>query len=584
MTTLDEIRKTVPQYSDLSDEALADAVYNKFYSDMPRDAFNLRIGLKPTLSIKDRAVDVAKSAGSGLVDAASGVAGLPGDLQSLASSVTVQPKTSPTIIEPPKMPQLPTSENVRAGIDKAVGFDTNYDPRTPEGGVVKSVTGHLPNTFVPLGRLGMGGRFVTQTAIPGTISEVFGQAAKGGPNEGEARAVGSMVGAMTPSATLRAFAPAAHNPQRMRAVNLLRREGIEPSAGQATGSHALRNSESTLGDAPFAGGGGTAMNERTLEQFTAAMLRRAGVNANRATQDVVDQAFAQNGGTIGAIASATPRVTLDPDFQRDLGAAVRDYHRMVSRSQRAPVVNEYFNDFRTLINQGGVITGERYQALRSNLAKLERANRGDFHLRDAITGMRNALDDAFERAVPPDAAATMREARGNYRQLMLMLDAITAAGEEAASGLIKPNHMRTALKQASKMDYARGRGELDRLVHAANEVLLPLPNSGTAQRLQALSLPATVIGGLTGGIASGDATTGVGAGLASGILTAVGPGMVGRGLTHPRVQDYIKHNLVRGQPGAARLRGLLSPRRNVYTQGIMQGPRGLLMDDEEEDR
>lgn len=563
---------------------IIDGQRHEFPDDFTQDdiAKALSAPPQPTLSIKDRAVDLAKSAGSGLVDAAAGVAGLPGDMQSLASSVTLQPKTSPTIVEPPKMPQLPTSENVRAGIDKAIGLDTNYDPQTTAGGVAKSVMGHLPNTFVPLGRLGMGGRFVTQTAIPGTVSELFGEAAKGGPNEGEARAAGSMVGAMTPSAALRMLAPAAHNPQRAAAVALLRREGIEPSAGQVTGSHALRNSESTLGDAPFAGGGGTAMNERSLEQFTAAILRRAGIDANRATQDVINQGFAQNGGAIGTIAARTPRVTLDADFQRELGGAVREYHRMVNRSARAPVVNEYFNDFRTLINQGGVITGDRYQAMRSRLAELERRAKGNYDLREALTGMRNALDDAFERAAAPDDVDAIREARRHYRTLILIENPVTAAGEQAASGLLTPANMRGALKQASKRDYARGRGELDRLVHAANEVMLPLPNSGTAQRLQALSLPASAIGGLTTGMATGDATTGAGAGLLTGLLTAAGPGMTGRMLTHPRVQDYIKHNLVRGQPGAAQLRGLLSPRRNVYTQGVMQGPRGLLMDDEED--
>ncbi len=45
MATLAEIRQQYPQYSDLSDEQLADGLYKKHYSDMPRSEFNQKIGL-----------------------------------------------------------------------------------------------------------------------------------------------------------------------------------------------------------------------------------------------------------------------------------------------------------------------------------------------------------------------------------------------------------------------------------------------------------------------------------------------------------------------------------------------------------
>lgn len=39
MTTIADIRKQYPQYSDISDAQLAEGFYNKFYSDMPKDQF-----------------------------------------------------------------------------------------------------------------------------------------------------------------------------------------------------------------------------------------------------------------------------------------------------------------------------------------------------------------------------------------------------------------------------------------------------------------------------------------------------------------------------------------------------------------
>lgn len=42
---MQEVRKKFPQYNDLSDEKLADALHAKFYKDMPREDFDRKIGL-----------------------------------------------------------------------------------------------------------------------------------------------------------------------------------------------------------------------------------------------------------------------------------------------------------------------------------------------------------------------------------------------------------------------------------------------------------------------------------------------------------------------------------------------------------
>jgi len=45
MATLAEIRQQYPQYSDMPDDALAGALHKKFYSDMPVDEFNTKLGI-----------------------------------------------------------------------------------------------------------------------------------------------------------------------------------------------------------------------------------------------------------------------------------------------------------------------------------------------------------------------------------------------------------------------------------------------------------------------------------------------------------------------------------------------------------
>jgi hypothetical protein len=47
MATIAEIRTKYPQYADMPDAALADALHKKFYADMPRADFDARVGLKP---------------------------------------------------------------------------------------------------------------------------------------------------------------------------------------------------------------------------------------------------------------------------------------------------------------------------------------------------------------------------------------------------------------------------------------------------------------------------------------------------------------------------------------------------------
>lgn len=48
MATIAEIRAKYPQYADMPDAALAEALHKKFYADMPKDEFNAKIGLKPS--------------------------------------------------------------------------------------------------------------------------------------------------------------------------------------------------------------------------------------------------------------------------------------------------------------------------------------------------------------------------------------------------------------------------------------------------------------------------------------------------------------------------------------------------------
>jgi hypothetical protein len=66
MPTIAEVRQKYPQYNDMSDEALADALHQKYYSDMPKEEFQAKIGLQPREPMGDWQSSLKAFAGGGL--------------------------------------------------------------------------------------------------------------------------------------------------------------------------------------------------------------------------------------------------------------------------------------------------------------------------------------------------------------------------------------------------------------------------------------------------------------------------------------------------------------------------------------
>ena len=85
MATIAEIREKYPQYADMPDAALADALHSKFYADMPKTDFYTKIGLTPktrtaaqdmaeemkTATTAREAFDISQKNFRGNIDAAS---------------------------------------------------------------------------------------------------------------------------------------------------------------------------------------------------------------------------------------------------------------------------------------------------------------------------------------------------------------------------------------------------------------------------------------------------------------------------------------------------------------------------------
>lgn len=508
---------------------------------------------KPEVST---AADVAKSAGVGIAKGGIGLAGALGDLTDLGAKgiehasnylsdkLGIDRYQRPT--EPSVLNNIPTSASLQKNVEGVTG--KFYEPQTTAGQYAQTAGEFAPAVFG--GGEGLMSKLLTRVAAPAITSETAGQMSKGTDAEPYARIAGSLLSPTMLNIGRRVVTPLPAAAERTNLANTLRGEGVDLTAGQATGSRPLQWAESTFGDMPFAGGRSAQMMTNQGEQFTNAALRRVGEDAPRATPEVIDNAFNRIGGQFQAI-GARNHLVPDQQLVDDLADVRNNYNRVVGPNSRAPAVEDTIADIAHQVRgNGGVLAGDQYNALASQLGADARAAKNDPYLQRALQGHKDSLDDAFERSLQASGntndLAGLREARNQYRNLMVVEKAATGAGSNAAEGLISPSSLRNAVVQQSRRSYARGQGDFADLARSGEALLKPLPQSGTAPRLNmqhALQTLGTVIGGAAG-------SAGGPAGAAMGAVTGIAaPAAAGRLLMSRPVQSYLGNQAL--LPGAA---------------------------------
>lgn len=488
---------------------------------------------------------------------------------------------------------LPWQSNVTydQALQEVRGDDRQLAAEHPYADAAGQVTGAVGQTAaLTRSRLSMAGNAITRggglgavargSAADGLVLGAIngaGQADGGFYNRAQEAGYGAIgggiIGGALPLATSalgstarKVVSPFLTNAERTRAVQALAGEGVELSAGQRTGNNALRYAESELG-----GQLGADLMQRQGEQFTAAALKRTGTTANRATPEVIDDAFKRVGQQFDSLASRN-KLVADQQLAQDLGGTWRDYASLVPESQRAPIVMDFIKDIGSRL-ANGPLEGNTYQAARSRLDKLARGAAGDPQLQDALFGVRNSLDDAMERSMAttnPQDIGLWREARGQYRNLLTVERAATGAGENAAQGLISPQALRQAtVSTQGRRSYARGSGDFAELARAGAATMQPLPNSGTAGRINAQMLGtglAGMMGGGAGYASGGDPAT-MAASAAAGFMA---PRIAGRALMSGPVQGYLGNQAARGLKMSPKARQIFNLLMNV--EGSQESP------------
>lgn len=293
----------------------------------------------------------------------------------------------------------------------------------------------------------------------------------------------------------------------------------------------------------------TQANQRLINQTAAKAI---GQNADNLSATILGQADDAIGRRFDAI--ARHRIPLTPQFEQGVRNAEQQYMSVWGSrgdTKAAGVISDALDEA-----QRGVMTGERYNALRSELSKVTRDayRTGNSRLGELTKNLIDTLDDAAVAGLPQGAAQDVAAARTQWKTLLNIERSLNGENLSAAK-------MSNVLRREDPRGYLRGgrSSDLYTLVRAGEQFRNLTGDSGTAARLSALPIIASSgLGSSLGGLVGGPA--GAVAGAAAGPFAMQGLSMA---YLSPLMQKYLSRTQAPisqlAAPNASRVAPLLAP-------------------------
>jgi hypothetical protein len=371
------------------------------------------------------------------------------------------------------------------------------------------------------------------TAAIGTLGGTVGQAV--------GRGISRIAQPVTSTAT----------PQVERAVQRLEQAGIPADIAERTGSENLRAVRRFLTDNPISASVMKKGAEKTQSAFNTAALRLIGEQGDAALPEVLARADDRIGAVMDGIAKNN-RIKVDDRMVSELAALEEAASMTLEPAQLAPLRNQ-LNNILSKVDDQDRISGEAYQRIRTIAADMGR--------NPALAGvsqqLRETIDSALERSAGPDAAAAIKQARKQYRNLKLLEPAVAAN----ATGNISPAALASSTgtaRQRGAALYGRGDADMARLARDMRTMAETMPQSGTVPRagIQAAGAAIPAAGALGYNLYTGQepAENVLGLG-ALGAAAMFAPRGAARLYQSPAFQQY----LMRGIQSPLARRALLSP-------------------------
>lgn len=301
---------------------------------------------------------------------------------------------------------------------------------------------------------------------------------------------------------------------------LLEKTGIDLTAAQKTGSKTLELIDSVLASMPFTAGKSRDIAEGQLRKFTAEAMKKAGLSGDDFTPAVREAAENQFNKRYSDLIN-NEIVNIDqPVFDVISEISAKQIDKLPTNVK--PIVQSYMRD---IVQSGGQMSGEAYQAARSQLGQQAKSMAvSDPFTASVLKSLRNSLDEAADRSLTGPKKGAWRELNRQYANYKTIQKSVSNSSENSLEGIISPKRLLNTIETGNKTKGQKGYGDLYGLARAASSLLSDsVPNSGTAQRQLAQSiLTGGGVGLGAGGIAYGT-TQDPNAALAAALLSLGGP-------------------------------------------------------------
>ena len=514
MPTIAELKASSPAYAGMSDDEFAQRVYDKHYAGkMSFDDFAAKVEMAPKpAGPKKTAAELTGISEEDLnptTGMSFGRKFLSGMGASVDSSIKgVQQLGYMAADQIPGVDLSQQRDQIQSEIDTAkvrdrplmdtgaglAGNIAGYGLQIAGPGVAASGTrlagAVLPTTF--RGAAAQGAALGTLQPVASDESRMA-NAGMGAVAGIGGKAAGDALGAMGSRAA------AAIDPVKRASARVAQRAGIPLHASQVSDSIPAKTAASMGKYFPFSGARGAAQRQQAA--FNRAVSKTFGADSEQLTDDVIQNARQKIGQEFDAI-YARNDVPIDPNTVRRLVALETSLNRRLTTDE-AKVLSGQLDDILQEAAGTGSMTGQKYQALRTQIMKAESPDRIGF----AVKELRQELDNIAAQAVGPQDAAALKVARGQWANLKTtegILKQVAGAG-----GDVRPSAIWPAIRKGSTKEMR----ELGRL----GQVLLkdPIPDSGTAGRNVLVGLMTG--GGMAGGVgALGPMAAGAAAGATVG--------------------------------------------------------------------
>lgn len=492
--TLSQLKEKYPEYSKMPDDVLADKLYNKYYSTMPREKFDTAVGFTPlspaVKAINDYVIDPVNALGAGMARTIAGTAGLPGTAYDYVRG-KIDPKYDAS-----KNPYNIQNVTKAAGSlmdagNAALGYKDAPDIYyTGEPDTFAHTMGRIGEFAVPLpmGKT----KLVADVLGPAAGSLLADKAVEKGYVPDWAEPYAPFLGAVVGGVTARkgdnmlrsAISPGGGaDPVRLAEIKRLRRLGVPFSAGQATENAGILAAEAdtALGQKMF----GTPFRGPNVqgEKYTTAIMQHLGSDAPLATPEALREAKAK---IVQSMDESVAGVIAHPTLGTltDVQKAAKYF---VDNAPSDEHIGKLFSNIMSRLSQGQPIPAENLVSWRSNLGDhLFSDNAG---VRGIAFQLRGIIDDMIENSLhasgEPWRFDNWVQSRDQYRTYLAARDAIKPTTESGMNGVITPKQLMQSLAKQDKDAIVTGRrGEIGELAYLGLRNMQPLPQSGRGSFLQ----------------------------------------------------------------------------------------------------